>query len=174
MLVDSNQDAGSLSLKSLSWSDAAAGNIVVHAMADGEWGGVQFKVSNATKLPNGDAVLLLPLGRAQPGPRPFDLHLQGDLPLPAAKRRRGPPRCARGRLRQLRLWCGGGAAGGDLELELEQCQLVARLPVRVLLPPLRRLLLADPREDLQAPPSLVGVSMSLDVPCLQVLPWHLY
>ena len=57
MLVDSNQDAGSLSLKSLSWSDAAAGNIVVHAMADGEWGGVQFKVSNATKLPNGDAVL---------------------------------------------------------------------------------------------------------------------
>ena len=55
--VEGSQDAGSKPLKSLAWSDAAQGQIVVHAMADGEWGGVQFKVSNATKLPNGDATL---------------------------------------------------------------------------------------------------------------------
>ena len=66
MLVDSTQDAGIHGgLSSLSWSDAASGDLVVHAMADGEWGGVQFRVSNATRLNNGDAVLFFSEGGYQ-------------------------------------------------------------------------------------------------------------
>ena len=56
LLVTGSQDAGrGPSLKSLEWPDAD--QVVVHSMADGEWGGVQFRASNATKLPNGDTVL---------------------------------------------------------------------------------------------------------------------
>ena len=58
LVVDSRQDAGNAGgLKSLPWSDAHQGRMVLHGMADGEWGGVQFKISNATKLRNGDALL---------------------------------------------------------------------------------------------------------------------
>jgi hypothetical protein len=58
LVVDSKQDAGNAGgLKSLRWSDASQGRIVVHSMADGEWGGVQFLVNNASMLPNGDTIL---------------------------------------------------------------------------------------------------------------------
>ena len=58
LVVNSTQDAGNAGgLKSIAWSDAHQGTTVVHSMADGEWGGVQFKVINVTKFPNGDALL---------------------------------------------------------------------------------------------------------------------
>ena len=44
--LDTTQDAG-VDISKYTWKDAA--NMVVHAMADGEWGGVQFKVSGAAK-----------------------------------------------------------------------------------------------------------------------------
>merc|ERR1719453_1087461 len=44
MAVDTTQDAGSLDLSSLKWH--SPGDIVVHAMADGEWGGCQFRVAD--------------------------------------------------------------------------------------------------------------------------------
>ena len=44
--LDPSQDAG-VDISKYTWKDAA--NMVVHAMADGEWGGVQFKVSAAAK-----------------------------------------------------------------------------------------------------------------------------
>ena len=43
--VDSTQDAG-VDMSKYTWKDAD--KIVVHAMADGEWGGTQFKVSPDT------------------------------------------------------------------------------------------------------------------------------
>ena len=44
--VNTSQDAG-VDMSKYTWKDATS--MVVHAMADGEWGGVQFKVSGATK-----------------------------------------------------------------------------------------------------------------------------
>lgn len=43
--VNTTQDAGVLDLASLSWRDA--GDVVVHAMADAEWGGCQFRVATS-------------------------------------------------------------------------------------------------------------------------------
>ena len=65
ILVKASQDVGNsvkTPLDQLTWADAAG--TVVHAMADGEWGGVQFEVGSAekvvnatTKKMNGDARL---------------------------------------------------------------------------------------------------------------------
>ena len=65
MLVNASQNPGDgVDLKSLKFDDA--GSVVVHVMADFEWGGVQFKVAegsgNAEKLPNGDTALRFEYG----------------------------------------------------------------------------------------------------------------
>ena len=43
-------------------SNASFKGAVVHAMADGEWGGVQFEVAAAAKLPSGNGKLLFRRG----------------------------------------------------------------------------------------------------------------
>ena len=54
ILVDTTQDAGAgIDLASYTWADASS--IVVHAMADGEWGGTQFRVANASRPPTASA-----------------------------------------------------------------------------------------------------------------------
>eukprot|EP00927_Polykrikos_kofoidii_P002149 TRINITY_DN10838_c0_g1_i2.p1 TRINITY_DN10838_c0_g1~~TRINITY_DN10838_c0_g1_i2.p1 ORF type:complete len:702 (-),score=80.76 TRINITY_DN10838_c0_g1_i2:1058-3163(-) len=62
MAVDATQDTGGLYLGSLNWTKPS--DIVVHAMADGEWGGCQFKVADADveKNINDQAILRFQYG----------------------------------------------------------------------------------------------------------------
>merc|ERR1711881_515405 len=54
--VNVTQDAGALDLRSLNWENS--GDIVVHAMADAEWGGCQFRVANAAVEKHDDQAIL--------------------------------------------------------------------------------------------------------------------
>lgn len=70
MLVNASQDpGGGRDLKSLKFDDAES--VVVHVMADYEWGGVQFKVANGSgnveRLPNGDTALRFEYGGVAAG-----------------------------------------------------------------------------------------------------------
>jgi len=62
MAVNVSQAAGPSPLSELSFSNESFNGVVVHAMADGEWGGVQFEVAGASKLASGNGKLVFSRG----------------------------------------------------------------------------------------------------------------
>jgi hypothetical protein len=55
MAVDVKQSSGGgRPLTELTFTNESFKGVVVHAMADGEWGGVQYEVASADKLPSGN------------------------------------------------------------------------------------------------------------------------
>ena len=65
MVVNASQPVDSKAMRTLSqlsFSNESFDGVVVHAMADGEWGGVQYEVMAADKLPSGNGKLLFRRG----------------------------------------------------------------------------------------------------------------
>ena len=60
--IDLTQDAG-VDMSQYTWADAD--QVVVHAMADGEWGGTQFQVASQSKSADGNPVLAFAYGGFQ-------------------------------------------------------------------------------------------------------------
>jgi hypothetical protein len=53
--LDATQDTGTANITDYKWPDPS--QVVVHAMADGEWGGTQFRVRAASKAASGNSIL---------------------------------------------------------------------------------------------------------------------